>query len=97
MAKLQCINLRGAVAVAAGIAWGSLLNQAAQAAQTRSLVVSWFVMAANSTEGDCPGGRNPMPEDAFRLQLEHFQAKWASGSPLEMRPIKRLEHDHDSI
>ncbi len=46
---------------------GSMSRPAA--AETRSLVISWFVMASNSFEGDCPKGLNPKPEDAFRLQL----------------------------
>lgn len=39
------------------------------AAETKSFVVSWFLQAAHSYEGDCPDGINPLPEDLFRIEL----------------------------
>ena len=53
---------------AAGVV-ASLGSHAAFAAQTKSFVVSWFLQAANSYEGDCPDGINPLPEDMFRIEL----------------------------
>ncbi len=44
-------------------------GRAALAAETKSFVVSWFLQAANSYDGDCPDGINPLPEDMFRIEL----------------------------
>ena len=56
-------------ALAGGLALG-LVSQAASAAQTKSFVVGWFLQAANSYEGDCPEGINPLPEDMFREEMK---------------------------
>ena len=57
----------------AGLLAGSVLlglcPQIAQATETKSFVVSWFVHAASSKDGDCPDGINPLPEDMFRAEL----------------------------
>lgn len=40
--------------------------QASQAAETKGFVVSLFVPAMNSQEGDCPQGQNPSPDGFLR-------------------------------
>ncbi len=66
--------LRFTLPVAAGVMAGLLSQTAfvhtASAAQTRSFAVGWFVQAANSYDGDCPEGVNPLPEDMFRSELK---------------------------
>ena len=60
----------GLTAAMAGAAAVGLMTQAALASQTRTFAIAWFVIAANSKDGDCPDGINPLPEDMFRTELK---------------------------
>ena len=44
--------------------------RAADAAETRTYVVSMLTTAMNSTDGDCPKGLNPDPRELFRHILQ---------------------------
>ena len=62
---------RGVIAAAmAGLSLCVLTESAA--AETRSYVVSWFYLTANSTDNDCAGGLNPTGDKTFARILKEL-------------------------
>ncbi len=51
-----------------GCALASVLAAPPAPAETRGYVVSWFSMAMNSQDGDCPGGTN-LPWNQHRIEI----------------------------
>src|SRR5688572_24461166 len=43
---------------------------AAAETKTKTFVISWFLQATNSYDGDCPAGINPLPADLFEIELK---------------------------
>ena len=60
-------RIAGVAATLAGLSVVGM-SPAALAMQTKTYVVSLFIQATNSVEGDCPV-LNPLPEDAFREEF----------------------------
>ena len=61
------LNSTGRVAaVLASMGLGLAVCQPAQAAETKSFVVSWLNTAMNNEPGDCPGGQNPTLDGLFK-------------------------------
>jgi hypothetical protein len=58
-------------AAAAGLAMLSLSGHGAEAAQTKSFVVSWFTPAVYSQDDDCPG-RNPSIDGIYKFALRQM-------------------------
>src|SRR5262245_59728747 len=55
----------------AGLACSAMTGQSAQAAQTKSFVVSWFTPAIYSQDDDCPG-RNPSIDGIYKFALRQM-------------------------
>jgi len=62
---------RGFAMALAGLAFSGPTWQSAQAAQTKSFVVSWFTPAIFSQDDDCPG-RNPSIDGIYKFALRQM-------------------------
>ena len=78
----RSLVLRALGVAIAGVAAVGLMAPSAQAAETKSWVVSWFMQATYSQDGDCPQGENPSIYDAYREILKNL-----GKTPAEMEAI----------